>query len=320
MTFLLAHNRKPTLMPDLRSQLCQALEQDNLEALGVLLNSSPDTTSSNLNQIICQEDTGKYAIHLAQSRGSIELLRLHEACIHTRALATGNTPLHTSLNTEVTKALLDAGACPKMKNTDGSTPLFYARSASMTRALLNAGANVSHRNEYGHSALDLACSWTRIDVIRVLLHHSSENLVESEFQSQLKQLNSRVDQMMGSRLRLEQKDIVRLKIIQTLVCQWQQLYLEEEEDTQTLKRLVLRKPQVDEICAWLPFQRLCRNPVDALLDSTSVPHEIIQLIVQDYIGLWHRFPCEDVVVQTRKNELVPNVWTRVWNLVLKINR
>ncbi|CAL4064062.1 unnamed protein product, partial [Meganyctiphanes norvegica] len=89
----------------------------------------------------------------------------------------GDTALHSAVwrfDTDVTKALLEAGAKPDTINSRGFTPLKYASFASNYHAhavkiFIDAGANPNLQDEFGQAAMHFAVDQNKFEVVKVLL-------------------------------------------------------------------------------------------------------------------------------------------------------
>jgi ankyrin repeat protein len=100
----------------------------------------------------------------AAMEGSLEAIRQHMeggANPNERERSGGSSPLITAATfgqTEVAKALIEAGADVDQSNYDGSTTLLTAAlfcRTEIVEALLDAGADRSIRNNAGSTALDV---------------------------------------------------------------------------------------------------------------------------------------------------------------------
>ena len=90
------------------------------------------------------------------------------------------TPLYWAAwngNTDVTKLLLNAGADPKMENSDGDTPLHWAAKHGYTdvvKLLLDGGADPIQRGRNGETPLFLSSRRGYTEVVKVLLHEGAD--------------------------------------------------------------------------------------------------------------------------------------------------
>jgi NAD(P)-dependent dehydrogenase (short-subunit alcohol dehydrogenase family) len=103
-------------------------------------------------------------LHRAALEGDLEAVRQHivaGADLNEREPSGGSTPLITAATfgqTDVAKALIEAGADVDLRNNDGSTALLTAAlfcRSEIVEALLDAGADKSIRNNSGSAALDV---------------------------------------------------------------------------------------------------------------------------------------------------------------------
>ena len=103
-------------------------------------------------------------LHQAALEGNLEAIRQHieaGANLNEREPLGGSSPLITAATfgqTEVAKALIEAGADVDHRNNDGSTALLTAAlfcRTEIVEALLDAGADRSIRNNAGSTALDV---------------------------------------------------------------------------------------------------------------------------------------------------------------------
>jgi len=91
----------------------------------------------------------------------------------------GKAPLlielsHYYAESEIIKALIDAGANVNAQNKDGYTPLIYSvqegKESAIMQMLLNAGANLNIQNNYGETALFEAVECHNLNKVKILLN------------------------------------------------------------------------------------------------------------------------------------------------------
>src|SRR2546426_2520503 len=93
----------------------------------------------------------------------------------------GRTPLHWAAQEgflDVVRCLIEFGVQPNPSDNLGFTPLAVAAGeghAAVGRELLRAGASPNMRNpaDANGTALQLACSWGRLEAVRALVEESS---------------------------------------------------------------------------------------------------------------------------------------------------
>jgi NAD(P)-dependent dehydrogenase (short-subunit alcohol dehydrogenase family) len=133
-----------------RDELVQMLD----EALSEVPPSPSQSTQS----------PSRAGLHQAVLEGNLEAVREHIEAgsdLNEREPSGGSSPLITAATfdqTEVARALIDAGADVDQRNNDGSTALLTAAFLCRTEiveALLDAGADKSIRNNAGSRALDV---------------------------------------------------------------------------------------------------------------------------------------------------------------------
>ena len=99
----------------------------------------------------------------------------------------GATPLLlacSSAQAESVELLLSLGADPNMADADGETSILNAIegfcSVQIIQRLIDNGANVNASNNTGLTALLKACSYRRMDVVKVLLEAGADPTITSE--------------------------------------------------------------------------------------------------------------------------------------------
>ena len=102
-------------------------------------------------------------IHTAVLYGNMEAVKQHIAAgtdLNTKEPMAGSTPLISAItfdHTEISKALIDAGADLEIQNNDGSSALhvaaFFCR-VEMVQRLVDAKVDQTKKNRYGATALE----------------------------------------------------------------------------------------------------------------------------------------------------------------------
>lgn len=80
----------------------------------------------------------------------------------------GNTALHEAPDGATAQALIDGGADINRRNQDGQTPLMLTLDTDVTRVLLRAGADKTIRDNRGKTALDIAREFQLSEKIALL--------------------------------------------------------------------------------------------------------------------------------------------------------
>jgi ankyrin repeat protein len=127
-------------------------------------------------------------LHEAAMQGNLEAIRQHIEAgsdLDEKDPMSGASPLIIATvfgQTEVLKALIQAGADMNTGNNEGSTPLIAAAvfdRIEAARTLIEAGADVNARNNEGSTALHSAALLCRTEIVKLLLNNGADKNVKN---------------------------------------------------------------------------------------------------------------------------------------------
>lgn len=146
------------LLQDGNTALTKAIEKDNIEMVQVLLDKGAEINPTNRNVPICS----------ATSADMIEFLIKKGASVNAQD-SLGNSILHGSTSSKITKILLEQKADVNQQNKEGETPLMKIAAAGnkdLFTLLLEHGADTEIKDKKGKTAInqilpssDLATYW-----------------------------------------------------------------------------------------------------------------------------------------------------------------
>jgi hypothetical protein len=164
---------RPDLGPGELSPLSQAIVKNDPAALTQALAAKPALAEP-------ERATGEYAgltpLQIAATLGNSEIVRalIDAGAPHDGATATGETPLMLAAargRADIVGILADVGAQVDLKNGQGRTALMLAAAggkAECVHALLNNGASVNVADQSGATALALAAETGAVDAMQPL--------------------------------------------------------------------------------------------------------------------------------------------------------
>lgn len=135
-----------------------------------------------------QPATPSMSLHEAAMLGNLEAIQQHIEAgsnLNERDTMGGASPLITAAvfgQSEVAKALIEAGADVNFTNNEGSTALITAAAFGhfeVARALIEAGADVNHTNNEGSTALHTAALFCRTEIVEALLDNGADKNVKN---------------------------------------------------------------------------------------------------------------------------------------------
>ena len=128
------------------------------------------------------------SLHEAAFQGNVEAIRQHIEAgsdLDEKDPMSGASPLIIATvfgQTEVLKALIEAGADMNIGNNEGSTPLIVAAvfdRIEAARTLIEAGADVNIGNNEGSTALQTAALLCRTEIVKLLLKNGADKNVKN---------------------------------------------------------------------------------------------------------------------------------------------
>ena len=161
---------------DNRTALILACEQNNADAINVLLNAGADTGIANTDGNTCLHA----AVNENSSRDILQALIDHGADVNAENM-NNTTPLMMACwdgNVDPVDALLNAGADPNITDPNGDSCIHFAVhgecSIEAIQAIVDHGADVNAANISNETALIISCENGNLDAISVLLNAGAD--------------------------------------------------------------------------------------------------------------------------------------------------